>query len=175
MLTATSALTRRTLLKSTAAAAGVAAGSGAIGGFPTIWAQNIKDVVLNHAGPPVTAIPLSPTQATKDLGFTVHMQATENAACSTGSFPSRSRWTVADAALTNLPYLIGRNVLQSVPLASSRTGTRRCPSSPRASILTDARSPQRGQRRSLCCRSTGPDAEKFGGEADRLAAPASPP
>ena len=70
---------RRTVLRGAAAALGVATGSGAIRGFPTIWAQNIKDVVLNHAGPPVTAIPAIAEQATKDLGFTVHMQASENA------------------------------------------------------------------------------------------------
>jgi hypothetical protein len=62
-----------------AAVAGAAAGSGALGGFPTIWAQNIKDIVLRHAGPPVTAIPRVAEQATKDLGFTVQMQAVENA------------------------------------------------------------------------------------------------
>ncbi len=33
-------ISRRTLLKSGAAAAGLAAGSGAITGFPMIWAQN---------------------------------------------------------------------------------------------------------------------------------------
>ena len=37
-------LNRRTVLKGAAATAGLAAGSGAISGFPTIWAQNIKDV-----------------------------------------------------------------------------------------------------------------------------------
>ena len=46
-------LGRRAVLRG----AGVAVGSGAITGFPTIWAQNIKDVVLRHAGPPVAAIP----------------------------------------------------------------------------------------------------------------------
>ena len=68
-------LSRRTLLRT----AGAAVGSGAITGFPTIWAQNIKDVVLRHAGPPVAAIPAIAEQASKDLGFTVQMQASENA------------------------------------------------------------------------------------------------
>ncbi|TJV37376.1 MAG: twin-arginine translocation signal domain-containing protein, partial [Mesorhizobium sp.] len=35
----TNTLTRRKFLKGSAAAAGAAVGSGAIGGFPTIWAQ----------------------------------------------------------------------------------------------------------------------------------------
>src|SRR5580698_6181110 len=67
-------LSRRALLGTAAAAAG----SGAVTGFPTIWAQNIKDVVLHHAGPPVAAIPAIAEQASKDLGFTIQMQASEN-------------------------------------------------------------------------------------------------
>ena len=47
---ATPAVTRRDVLKGGAAAAGLAAGAGAITGFPTIWAQNIKDITLNHTG-----------------------------------------------------------------------------------------------------------------------------
>src|SRR5438034_7477298 len=39
-------LSRREVLKGAAATAGMLAASGAIGGFPTIWAQNIKDVKL---------------------------------------------------------------------------------------------------------------------------------
>ena len=41
---------RRGLLKGAAALAGAAAGSGAITGFPTIWAQDIKDITLRHIG-----------------------------------------------------------------------------------------------------------------------------
>ena len=52
-----SGLTRRRLLKGGAAVAGVAAGSGAITGFPTIWAQNIKDVTLTHVGQSFSVIP----------------------------------------------------------------------------------------------------------------------
>src|SRR3954453_2038343 len=72
-------LTRRRLLQGGAALGGVAAGSGVLTGFPTIWAQNIKDITLRHAGPPVAAIPKIAEQASKDLGFTISMQATENA------------------------------------------------------------------------------------------------
>ncbi|MEM7377378.1 MAG: twin-arginine translocation signal domain-containing protein, partial [Pseudomonadota bacterium] len=43
-------LTRRALLKGSAAAAGAAVGSGAITGFPMIWAQNIKNVTLRQFG-----------------------------------------------------------------------------------------------------------------------------
>jgi hypothetical protein len=41
---------RRTLLKRITATAGIAIGSGAITGFPTIWDQNIKDIVIRQIG-----------------------------------------------------------------------------------------------------------------------------
>ena len=63
------------MLKVAAATTGVAVGSGAITGFPTTWAQNIKGIVLRHSGPPVTAVPAIAERASKDLGFTVQMQA----------------------------------------------------------------------------------------------------
>ena len=66
------------LLKRSAAVAGLAGGSGVLTGFPTIWAQNIKDVVFRQAGSPVAAIPKIAEQANEDLGFTISMQATEN-------------------------------------------------------------------------------------------------
>src|SRR4051794_4090586 len=72
-------LSRRRLLQGGAAVGGLAVGSRALSGFPTIWAQNIKDITLRHAGPPVAAIPKIAEQASKDLGFTISMQATENA------------------------------------------------------------------------------------------------
>jgi putative spermidine/putrescine transport system substrate-binding protein len=65
---------RRTLLKGAAAAAGAALGSNAITGFPTIWAQNIKDVKLLHLGSSYSAIVDIARQASQDLGFTVEMQ-----------------------------------------------------------------------------------------------------
>src|ERR1700727_3891131 len=94
-------LTRRGLLQT----AGAVIGSGAIRGFPTIWAQNIKDVVLNHAGPPVTAIPAIAEQATKDLGFTVHMQASENADLLNRFLTQSSSIDSADVSMTFLKYL----------------------------------------------------------------------
>jgi len=42
-------LNRRTLLKG-AAAGGAAVATQGIGGFPTVWAQNTKDITLVQAG-----------------------------------------------------------------------------------------------------------------------------
>jgi putative spermidine/putrescine transport system substrate-binding protein len=106
-------LGRRTLLRT----AGAAVGSGAITGFPTIWAQNIKDVVLQHAGPPVTAIPAIAEQATKDLGFTVHMQASENADLLNRFLSQSSAIDCADVSVVFMKYLVGRDILQTIPVA----------------------------------------------------------
>jgi putative spermidine/putrescine transport system substrate-binding protein len=46
-------------------------------GFPTLWAQNIKDVTINHVGGPWAVIKEIGVQASKDLGFTVEMQPTD--------------------------------------------------------------------------------------------------
>jgi len=110
-------ISRRRLLKGTVAAAGVAAGSGAIGGFPTIWAQNIKDVTLNHAGLTVTAIPQIAEQASKDLGFKVNMQASESMDLLNKMLSQSASMDVADISLVFTRYLVGRNVLQTLPVA----------------------------------------------------------
>jgi putative spermidine/putrescine transport system substrate-binding protein len=100
--------------------AGAAVGSGAITGFPVIWAQNIKDIVLQHAGPPVAAIPAIAEQASKDLGFTVHMQASENADLLNRFLSQSSAIDCADVSLTYMRYLIGRDVLQTIPVSKAK-------------------------------------------------------
>jgi len=106
-------LSRRSLL---AATAGTAIGSGALTGFPTIWAQNIKDIVLHHAGPPVTAIPAIAEQANKDLPFKIQMQATEQADLLNRFLSQSSSIDCADVSITFMKYLVGRNVLQAIPV-----------------------------------------------------------
>jgi putative spermidine/putrescine transport system substrate-binding protein len=100
-----------------AAVTGAAIGSGAVTGFPTIWAQTIKDIVLHHAGPPVTAIPAIAEQATKDLGFTVQFQAKENADLLNSFLSQSSAIDCADVSLVYMRYLIGRNILQAIPMS----------------------------------------------------------
>ena len=110
-------ISRRRLLQGGAAVGGLAAGSGALTGFPTIWAQNIKDVVLHHAGPPVSAIPKIGEQATKDLGFTIQMQAVENADLLNRFLSQSDAIDVGDVSIVFMKYLVGRNVLQGIPIA----------------------------------------------------------
>ena len=71
-------LSRRSLLKGTAATAGAAIGSGAITGFPTIWAQNIKNVTLRQFGTGVSNLNDVATKVKEDLGFTLEMTALDS-------------------------------------------------------------------------------------------------
>src|SRR6202045_4436815 len=113
----TSAVSRRRVLQSGAALTGLSVGSGSLTGFPTIWAQNIKDITLLHAGPPVAAIPKIGEQASKDLGFTIKMQETENVDLLNRFLSQSSAIDVGDVSIVFMKYLVGRNVLQAIPLS----------------------------------------------------------
>ena len=96
--------------------AGATAGGGAITGFPTIWAQNIKDVVLRHNGTPVTAIPAIGEQANKDLPFTIQMQASEGNDLLNRMLTAPANIDHAEISITFLRYLVGRDVPRAIPL-----------------------------------------------------------
>src|SRR5918996_2983135 len=64
-------LDRRAVLKGAAATAGLAAGSGALSGFPTIWAQNLKDVTLLQVGGSYSSIIHIARQPEAELGLKV--------------------------------------------------------------------------------------------------------
>ncbi len=113
----TNRISRRHVLRGASTVAGLAAGTGMISGFPTIWAQEVKDVTLLHAGPPVAAIPKIAEQATKDLGFTIKMQATENTDLLNRFLSQSSAIDVGDVSITFMKYLVGRDVLQAIPLS----------------------------------------------------------
>jgi putative spermidine/putrescine transport system substrate-binding protein len=153
-------VSRRRLMQGAAATAGVAVGSGMVSGFPTIWAQNIKDVVLHHAGPPVTAIPAIAEQATKDLGFTVQMQASENADLLNRFLSQASAIDCADISLTYMRYLIGRNVLQAIPLAKFKYWDQTIPLFTKGEYPDGRKAPQQGITPTMILYATGPDGQK---------------
>jgi putative spermidine/putrescine transport system substrate-binding protein len=107
-------LPRRRLFEATLGAAAV---SGTLTGFATIWAQNIREITLQHAGLPVTALPQIAEYAGRDLGFTIRMQASEGADLLNRFLSQSSTIDVADVSITYLKYLVGRNVLQTIPLS----------------------------------------------------------
>jgi putative spermidine/putrescine transport system substrate-binding protein len=71
-------ISRRSMLKGTAAVAGTAIGSGVVTGFPTIWAQNIKDVTLRQFGTGVSNLNDVANKVKEDLGFTLEMTALDS-------------------------------------------------------------------------------------------------
>jgi putative spermidine/putrescine transport system substrate-binding protein len=91
-----SALSRRTLLKGSAAIAGVAAGSGAITGFPTIWAQNIKNVTLRQFGTGVSNLNAIADKVKEDLGFTLQMTALDSDAVTQRAVTQPKSFDIAD-------------------------------------------------------------------------------
>jgi putative spermidine/putrescine transport system substrate-binding protein len=153
-------LSRRKVLKGAAAAGGLAAGSGAISGFPTVWAQNIKDIVLRHAGPPVTAIPRIAEQASKDLGFTVQMQASENADLLNRFLSQSSTIDCADISLVYMRYLIGRNVLQAIPVSKARHFDKTIPLFTKGEYPLGRKLPQQGITPLMILYATGADGQK---------------
>ena len=71
-------IARRRMLKGAAGIAGAALGSGAITGFPTIWAQNNKNITLRQCGTGVSAINEIAEKCKADLGITLQMTALDS-------------------------------------------------------------------------------------------------
>ena len=151
-----SRISRRAVLKGAA----VLAGSSAITGFPTVWAQNIKDVVLRHAGPPVTAFPRIAEQATKDLGFTVQMQASENADLLNRFLSQANAIDCADVSVVYMRYLIGRDVLQAIPIAKVKHWDKTLPLFTKGEYADGRKAPQQGITPTMILYATGPDGQK---------------
>ncbi|WP_249692426.1 PotD/PotF family extracellular solute-binding protein [Stappia sp. WLB 29] len=99
----TGGLSRRTLLKTGAAAAGLAAGSGAITGFPTIWAQN--PITLRQFGTGVSNLNAIAEKCKEDLGITLEMTATDSDAAAQRAVTQPDSYDIAD-----IEYWIAKKV-----------------------------------------------------------------
>ena len=107
---------RRSLLKG-AAAGGAVVATGAIGGFPTVWAQNIKDITLVVAGGSYAVIKEIGNQAAKDLGFNLTMQAVTDDVQINRSITQPNTIDINNIDGTKMPYLVGKGVLRPVPVS----------------------------------------------------------
>jgi putative spermidine/putrescine transport system substrate-binding protein len=154
-------VSRRRVLQSGAALAGLSAGSGALTGFPTIWAQNIKDITLFHAGPPVAAIPKIGEQASKDLGFTVKMQATESMDLLNRFLSQSSAIDVGDVSIVFMKYLVGRNVLQAIPLSKYKNWDKVIPLFSKGVYPSGSEASTQGVAPYTVLYATGPDGQTF--------------
>lgn len=89
-------ISRRSLLKGAAGAGALAAGSGAITGFPTIWAQNIKDVTLRQFGTGVSNLNAIAEKCKEDLGITLQMTALDSDAVAQRAVTQPDSYDIAD-------------------------------------------------------------------------------
>ena len=88
-------VSRRSVLKGGAAIAGATA----ITGFPTVWAQNIKDITLNHTGMSYSTIADIARQATLDLGFKVEMSVVDHPGLTNRMIQDPNSIDIADAEI----------------------------------------------------------------------------
>ena len=96
-------ISRRSLLKTGAAAAGAIAGSGLITGFPTIWAQS--NITLRQFGTGVSNINAIAEKCKADLGITLEMTATDSDAAAQRAVTQPNSYDIAD-----IEYWIAKKV-----------------------------------------------------------------
>ena len=87
---------RRRVLKGAAAVAGARAGTGAITGFPTIWAQNIKNITLRQFGTGVSNLNAIAEKCKADLGITLQMTALDSDAVAQRAVTQPNSYDIAD-------------------------------------------------------------------------------
>src|SRR5260221_13056579 len=125
--TSITGLTRRRLPKGGAAAAGLAGGTGAMTGFPTIWARNIKDVVITHVGQSFSAIPQIAAQASKDLGFSIDMQTVDLNTQMNRLFTQPDSIDIADLSINVVPDIMNQKIGLPIPVSKNKWGDQRMP------------------------------------------------
>ena len=107
--TSPNSLSRRDLLKrGSAIALGATVGSQAITGFPTIWAQNIKNVTLRQFGTGVSNINEIAMKVKEDLGITLEMTALD-----TNSTAQRVATQPKSFDIADIEYFTLKNVWPS--------------------------------------------------------------
>ncbi len=106
-------ISRRSVLKGGAAIAGVTA----ITGFPTVWAQNIKDVTLTHTGMSYSTIADIARQASQDLGFKVEMSVVDHPGLTNRMVNDPKSIDIADMEIWQSKIVIPQGVTQAVEIA----------------------------------------------------------
>ena len=104
--------TRRKFLKTTAAVGGAALGSGLLTGFPTIWAQNIKNVTLRQFGTGVSNINEIAKKVKQDLGFTLEMTALDTDTTAQRVVTQPKSFDIADIEYFTVKKIWGSGNLQ---------------------------------------------------------------
>jgi putative spermidine/putrescine transport system substrate-binding protein len=109
-------LGRRSLLAAAGAVAGSGAiniaGSGAISGFPTIWAQNIKNITLRQFGTGVSNLNAVADKVKADLGFTLTMTALDTDAVTQKAVTQPKSYDIADIEYFAIKKVFPTGVMQ---------------------------------------------------------------
>jgi putative spermidine/putrescine transport system substrate-binding protein len=98
--------------RSVLAAVGAAAGSGAITGFPTIWAQNIRNVTLRQVGTGVSNLNALAEKVKQDLGFTLAMTAVETDEMTQRAVTQPKSYDIADIEYFAIKKVFPTGVMQ---------------------------------------------------------------
>ena len=110
-------VSRRDLLKTgSAVVAGAAIGRNAITGFPTIWAQNIKNVTLRQFGTGVSNINEIAKRAKQDLGITLQMTALDTDSTAQRVVTQPRSFDIADIEYFTLKKVWGSGNMQPMDI-----------------------------------------------------------
>src|SRR3954470_23137150 len=109
----TKKVSRRSVLKGGAAIAGTTA----VTGFPTVWAQTIKDVTLTHTGMSYSTIVDIANQASKDLGFKIEMSVVDHPGLLNRMVNDPKSLDIADMAIWQTTVAVPQGVTQAVETA----------------------------------------------------------
>jgi putative spermidine/putrescine transport system substrate-binding protein len=121
---AKSSISRRSLLKTGAAAVGAAAGTGIITGFPTIWAQT--NITLRQFGTGVSNINAIAEKCKADLGITLEMTATDSDAAAQRAVTQPNSYDIADIEYWILKKVFPAGVIQPMEVKKLKYYDRSC-------------------------------------------------
>ena len=114
-------VSRRDVLKTgSAVVAGAAIGSNAITGFPTIWAQNIKNITLRQFGTGVSNINEIAKRAKQDLGITLQMTALDTDSTAQRVVTQPRSFDIADIEYFTLKKVWGSGNMQPMDIRKLR-------------------------------------------------------
>jgi putative spermidine/putrescine transport system substrate-binding protein len=106
-------LTRRRLLATT----GVALGSGLITGFPTLWAQNLKDVTVRHLATGTAGLDLIAKKAAEDLPFKVEIVGLESDTLTQRVLTQPRSYDIGEIEFYMMKKIYPSGVLQPFPVS----------------------------------------------------------
>ena len=108
-------ISRRNMLKGASAPAGAAIGSGALGGFPTVWAQN--PITLRQFGTGVSNLNAIAEKCKEDLGITLEMTATDSDAAAQRAVTQPDSYDIADVEYWICKKVFPTGVLQPMDVS----------------------------------------------------------